>query len=582
MAAKKTIVALNIGAQKISMGLFAPGSNGLQLRRYSSVDLPGDPAGDAARPSQIQSAVADLASTLKVKGSPVRFAVSGKNSFLRFVKLPPLGGDQVDQIVEFEAQQNVPFPLDEVAWDYHLIGDTQGTGEMEVAIAAVKKDYLDEVTDSISSTLVPESVDAAPVALYNAFRHNYADVAEPVLLIDIGARSANLIYIDGENVFARNTTAVGGAAITQAIAKEFGGEFPLAEQRKVADGLVNLGGGYEDPEDPEVAAISKVIRNSLTRLHADIVRTTNQYRGQQGGAAPQRIFLAGGTASLPYAKEFFEEKLSLPVEHFNPLRAVALSPDVNTEQAGAEAHTLGELVGLALTSAGASSMNIDLVPTAVDRSRDVQKRRPFLLMSAAAILGILGAGVFHFVRGNAVLDDKFAKLEEVRADLANWDSQISEVNDSLKDDTARGDDLSSTVEFRSFWLELLSDVNSRLTGDSVWITELAPLAGTSSVTGKEIDSLAASVAATYAKKDSNVMDGLFIRGLYRDGTSGPAEVNALLNSLKDSDFFDLSGLDSDRSAYNTELITSAKGDKWAFPFEFVLPLKQPVEFLPAN
>ena len=582
MAAKKTIVALNIGAQKISMGLFAPGSNGLQLRRYSSVDLPGDPAGDAARPSQIQSAVADLASSLKVKGQPVRYAVSGKNSFLRFVKLPPLGGDQVDQIVEFEAQQNVPFPLEEVAWDYHLIGDTDGTGEMEVAIAAVKLDYLDEVTDSVSSSLIPESVDAAPVALYNAFRHNYADVVEPTLLIDIGARSANLIYIDGDKVFARNTTAVGGAAITQAIAKEFGGEFPLAEQRKVADGLVNLGGGYEDPEDPEVAAISKVIRNSLTRLHADIVRTTNQYRGQQGGAAPQRIFLAGGTASLPYAKEFFEEKLSLPVEHFNPLRAVALSPDVNTEQAGAEAHTLGELVGLALTASGASSMKIDLVPTTVARARDVQKRRPYLLLSAVAILGILAAGLAHFIRGNAVLDEKLAEMEDVRADLASWDKQISAVNDSLKDDRARGEDLSSAVEFRSFWLDLLSDMNSRLTGDSVWITEFVPLAGTSSVTGESIESVAGSVAATYAEKDSKTMDGVFVKGLYRDGTSGPAEVNTLLNSLKESDFFDLSGLDSDRSAYNTAFDSSAKKDKWAYSFEFVLPLKQPVEFLPTN
>ena len=582
MAAKKTIVALNIGAQKITMGLFAPGSGGLQLRRYSSVDLPGDPAGDAARPSQIQTAVADLASSLKLKGSPVRYSVSGKNSFLRFVKLPAIGGDQVDQIVEFEAQQNVPFPLEEVAWDYHLIGDTEGTGEIEVAIAAVKLDYLDEITDSISSTLIPESVDAAPVALYNAFRHNYADVVEPTLLIDIGARSANLIYIDGDKVFARNTTAVGGAAITQAIAKEFGGEFPLAEQRKVADGLVNLGGGYEDPEDPEVAAISKVIRNSLTRLHADIVRTTNQYRGQQGGAAPQRIFLAGGTASLPYAKEFFEEKLSLPVEHFNPLRAVALSPDVNTEQAGAEAHTLGEIVGLALTGAGASSMSIDLVPTAVDRSRDVQKRRPYLLLAAVAILGVLAADLVHHIRANAVMSDELAEMKAVSADLAGWNKQIQEVNDSLKDDRARGEDLSSAVEYRSFWLDLLSDVNSRLTGDSVWFTEFVPLAGTSSITGEAIDSIKDSVAATYAKSDSSLMDGVFVKGLYRDGATGPTEVNALLNSLKESGYFDLSGLDSDRSAYNISFDNAAKKDKWAYGFEFVLPLKQPVEFLPTN
>ena len=74
-----------------------------------------------------------------------------------------------------------------------------------------------------------------------------------------------------------------------------------------------------------MAKEAKIIRNAMTRLHAEISRSINFYRAQQGGTAPQRIFLCGGTANLPYLREFFSEKFQLPIEFFNPLRNVAVT-----------------------------------------------------------------------------------------------------------------------------------------------------------------------------------------------------------------------------------------------------------------
>ena len=162
------------------------------------------------------------------------------------------------------------------------------------------------------------------MALYNAFRYNYSDMTGCSLIIDIGARTTNLIFIEPNKVFSRSIVNQGGNTITQAIAKDFSEPFVMAEERKKRDGFVSLGGSYADPDDPEVARVSKIVRNTMTRLHAEIARSISFYRSQQHGQSPVRVLLCGGTASLPYMREFFHEKLQLPVEYFNPLRNVAV------------------------------------------------------------------------------------------------------------------------------------------------------------------------------------------------------------------------------------------------------------------
>ena len=102
------------------------------------------------------------------------------------------------------------------------------------------------------------------------------------------------------------------------------------------------------PADPEVARVSKIVRSTMTRLHAELMRSISHYRAQQQGTAPARVFLCGGSASMPYMREFFQEKLQLPIDFFNPLRNVAVADTVKTSEVAHSAHLLGELVGLAL------------------------------------------------------------------------------------------------------------------------------------------------------------------------------------------------------------------------------------------
>ena len=244
MARPARVVALNLGTQTIGLAEFQRTANGdgVLLNAFRQTEILADPGAEAARLPQIRFAVNELKGGLKLRGrTPVNYAVSGQNLFARFVKLPTVAEDKVEQIIGFEAQQNVPFPIDEVIWDYQLVAGgkngaaTVNDGQVEVVLVAIKADLLDGLNDAAQGAgFRTHVVDAAPMALYNAFRYSYADVTGASLLIDLGARTTNLIFVEAGKVFSRSIP-IGGNAITQAIAKELAEPFHAAEQRKRAE-----------------------------------------------------------------------------------------------------------------------------------------------------------------------------------------------------------------------------------------------------------------------------------------------------------------------------------------------------------
>ncbi|QJE97146.1 Amuc_1101 family PilM-like pilus complex protein [Luteolibacter luteus] len=472
MADSQSSIALNIGSQRVSMAVFEPSKNGVVLKAYDSETILADPATEVTRPAQVAYAISQLAQKLKAGRSKARYSVAGSSVFTRFVKLPPLGDDDIEQLVTFEAQQHVPFPLDEVAWDYEIL---ESAGEKEVVIVAIKADALDELNESVTSTgLSTAEVDVAPMALYNAFRAAYPSVSDPVLLIDIGAKTSDLLYIEGKRFFTRSV-AMGGVAITTAISKEYGVPFGEAEAHKTQSGLVALGGGHTEQLDETTAALAMTIRNTLGRLPAEIARTTNYYRSQHGGNAPKLVVLAGGGANLPYTKEFFEEKLHLPVEFFNPVSAVSVGKGVDTDKLGREAHLMGELIGLGLRSVGKSAINIDLVPTKVQAARTADKQKPFFIGAAALFLGGLAAwGLLNtLAAGKAQEETKnLVEQKEKLESVANPIQTLFKKEDSL---VALANQYTGAEDDRTFWLDLLQEVKAAMSSDSVWITDLEPL-----------------------------------------------------------------------------------------------------------
>lgn len=620
MADNQTSVALNIGSQRISMAVFEASKNGgLILKGYDSETIIADPSMEASKVAQTRVAIADLTQRLKVGKTKVRYAIASQSVFTRFVKLPPLQDDNIEQVVTFEAQQHVPFPLAEVVWDYELI---EGAEEKEVVIVAIKSDALDEINGSVNDAgLSTSEVDVAPMAIYNAFRAAYGNPEEPILLIDIGAKTSNLLYIEGRRFFTRSI-AIGGATVTASIAKEYGISFVEAEHQKVSNGLVALGGGHTEQLDEAVAALGMMIRNSLARLPAEISRTTNYYRSQHGGSAPRRVLLAGGGANLPYTLEFFQEKLNLPVEYFNPVANLAIGKGVDATVIQREGHLMGELVGLGLRGIGKSTINIDLVPIVVEQTRAADRRKPFYIAASVVLLvGMAVWATFQNVAASKAADEA-TKMNDQRTALAPLKLQVDGLLKKEGELRQIANAYTDAEEAHGAWMDILAEVRSAFASDAVWITDFDPLAnydptaagktapagnanakslngksvvkndfvntnyGISSLNDIKADAPAPANPTKGAKPESQreiTANGLRIKGFWRENPKSQNIVSELLKRLREkSTVFQFSYKDAKGADVVLgddkvlDITVRGKSGELGLPFEITLPLARPI------
>ena len=603
MADAESTVALNIGSQQISMAVFDRSKKGgLVLKKLDSTSILADPAAEMARLAQLQVAVGDLAKNLKVPKTGVRYAISGQSVFTRFIKLPPIEEDNIDQLVAFEAQQHVPFPIDEVIWDWTSL-EASGT-EKEVVLVAIKADQLNEINEAVKENgLSTTQVDASPMALYNAFRFNYPEEQESVLLIDIGAKATNLVYIEGARVFTRSLN-IGGAAVTAAIAKEYGVSFAEAETQKVTNGLVALGGGHTEQLDEATAGLASTIRNALTRLPSEIARTNTFYRTQHEGNPPTKAYLAGGGANMPYMREFLEEKLRMPIEFFNPLARVSIAKNLDTDALAPLAHTLGELVGLGLSGIGKAKLNIDLVPGAVQSARDAARRKPFLLTATLVLIVGLGAWAAFKIKADNRAKEEAAVLASTVGDLKPFADDLKILSDKAETLSRYGLAYSEAQNQREGWIHMLNELKTHFASTSVWVTDFQPLIGNDigkPDTGKSAvkDGFpttaygSSSLGSVQVKEGETLeINAVRLTGLWRNSVGGHEEVNKIIRRIRDGEeagLFNLQIKDDIGHLLKTNklrlmtdkeivesLEISGTGDALGATFKIVLPFKKSI------
>jgi type IV pilus assembly protein PilM len=580
------IFTLNLGSQAISVADFRPQSGGgLVLRDYKRRDLAIENPGEPIRHAQITATIREILNELGIKSGKVNYAVAGQSVFARFVKLPSVEEEKIDRIIAFEAQQNVPFPIDEVVWDYQLVGG--GADEqLQVVLVAIKSDLLEGINAAVEAAgLRPTVIGVANMALYNAFRYNYSDVTDSSLVVDIGARTTNLLFIEPGKIFSRSVP-IGGSSITTALAREFNEPFAAAETRKTESGFVSLGGAYADPADVDIARMSKIIRSTMTRLHAEIMRSISHYRSQQQGKAPARTYLCGGSSGMPYMREFFQEKLQMPIEFFNPVRNVAIANEADARQIARSAHLLGELVGLALRAVASCPMELNLRPASVVRAHEVERRRPFLIGAAACVIAaLLGWSVFC-MHAAGVLSAVKEQVDAKVATLRGFQTRIDGIRKEATTLDGVASPLLEAVSARSFWPQLLEDLNARLPKENIWVTELIPLSNGKPVIGAVTARPGAAAAAaepaatpiTGARSAGGraqggpAIDGLLIRGLYLWNARQQEVVVDYFKNLVGSPFFKI-------DPKNQQLVikpTMPNNNEWAFPYELQLDLKQPL------
>jgi type IV pilus assembly protein PilM len=458
----KPFLCFDFGAGSVKVGEFIANEQGtLTLTQFGTKPLGQEGTQESKREAAVLKAIQELLSQKPYRGRQTNVCAPGFHVFSKFVKLPPVDTGKVTQIIQYEAQQNVPFPLAEVVWDYQIMG-TSANGELEVLLVAIKSDVVEGLFRTADAGgLKLQLVDVSPAALCNAFRFNYGDQEGCTMLLDIGAKTSNLLFFEKGKVYARGIN-IGANSITTDFVAEAKMPYAKAEELKINEGFVSLGGAYEEPDNPHQAAISKIARQVMTRLHMQVNQTIQFYRTQQGGSAPQKLFLAGGGSIMAYTAQFFQEKLNVPVEYFNPFRNIQIDPSVQIEELEKVAHGFGEVVGLGLRNLAQCPVELNLVPKSIRSRQQFEQKKPYFIAAIfSLVLVVFAYGLFY----GQIANVKRSSLDVLNGNLQPLEGKVSQLEvqeNAIRTTTNQIGKLVDYLEDKFFWPDTLGEVRTVL------------------------------------------------------------------------------------------------------------------------
>lgn len=464
----KKLLTLNIGASSVTLAEYDAGSSRPTLLKYGKATLAAPL--DSGNVSTILSpALHEIMRSSGIKPGKVAISVSGQMAFLRNAAIPMAGGqDRFETLVKYEIEQNIPFPIDEMVCSSQILGDTPN-GDKSVMIVATKVDQIENLVGAVKSVgFSPEIVDVAPISLINLLKASPTYEGGCAVILDIGAKTTSLSIVEDEKVYNR-AIPVGGNTITKEIAQVLGTSIEEAEAYKCENAYVSMGGVTED-EDPTLDAVAKVCRSVLTRLHAEITRSINFYRSQQGGSTPAKLYLAGGTALLPQLAEFFQDSLQLEVAFLNPFDTVAVSPSIDSTSLEYDSVFLAANTGLALHYAGKAEIAINLLPPSIIAAIKEAKRVPFVI--TATVLVVIASVMMYVVQSKdlEVLTEKDASIMAELTNLQECERYNKKAEDAFTAEKTAATELAKRIYKHDAYQRKIETIRSVM-GSDMWIAK---------------------------------------------------------------------------------------------------------------
>ena len=452
-----------MGAGTLRAAEFEPtAEGGVRLLRFGVKPMGLEGSSERARPKAMEKAAQELWNEAGFTATRGLVAAPGFQVLSKPIRLPAIDKTKVAQLIKFEAQQNIPFPLEEAAWDHYTMGVAK-SGEVEVLLSALKSEAADGMIKVAKAQGVKvELVDTAQAALVNAFRFNYGDLEGCSVVLDIGAKTTHALFFEGEKFFIR-TINIGANSITQEFATETKMRFSEAEAIKLQKGLVGLGGAYAESEDPHEAALSKIARQVMTRLHVQVNQTLQFWQKQQGGSNPVRVFLHGGATIMPYLPEFFAEKLSMPIEYFNPFIGVEIDQEsVDVAELEKVGHAFGQLVGLAIREVANCPLEMNLMPSTARLQQDVDRKRPYFYGAAACLVAAVWMGVYFNKTVHSAQDAENIELASLVERYSLPESKLSTEVGKLETLKTEADQFNKWIGERFLWADVLQAVRQSM------------------------------------------------------------------------------------------------------------------------
>jgi type IV pilus assembly protein PilM len=346
----KTLVGLDIGSSAVKAVELKPAGKGYRVTAFGTEPIPPDSIVDGAilDGAAVAEAIRRLFGACKFQARDVAASLSGNAVIVKKIALPVMTGTELAESIYWEAEQYIPFDIQDVNLDYQVVdrGDpASGRNTMDVLLVAAKKEKIADYTGVIAQagrTAVVVDVDA--FALQNAFEANYGiQPDETVVLLNAGASTININILQGDqSVFTRDLS-IGGNAYTEALQKELNLPFEEADRLKQGD------------TDDRVAAadVRAVLRAVSENVMLEIQKTFDFFKATADSDRIDRILVSGGASRAEGFMELLTERFDAPVEMFDPFRKVAFDARrLAVESPDRIAPTAAVAVGLALRKAG--------------------------------------------------------------------------------------------------------------------------------------------------------------------------------------------------------------------------------------
>jgi type IV pilus assembly protein PilM len=343
----KSLVGLDIGSSSVKAIELKPVGKGFRVSAIGVETVPPDSIVDGAiiDGGAVADAVRRLFANKKFKAKDVVASLSGNSVIVKKISLPSMTEAELSESIYWEAEQYIPFDIQDVNLDYEILDAGTDQGSMEVLLVAAKKDKIADYTNVIAQAgKSPVVVDVDVFALQNAFEANYGfDSNSVVAILNAGASAININILAGsQSVFTRDVS-MGGNAFTEAVQKELNLPYESAEQLKKGQDVD--GATYEDAR--------AVLRAMTDNVLLEVEKTFDFFKATASSDRIDRIMLSGGASRVEGFAESLRERFGTEVEQFDPFRQVACDAKKvgidNVDEFGAVAAVA---MGLALRKAG--------------------------------------------------------------------------------------------------------------------------------------------------------------------------------------------------------------------------------------
>lgn len=466
-ASTKSLTVVNLGAAHVSVSAFTATGSGLTLERLVVQDLPAGLNGEEEWLSAAIEALRGLILQHELKGT-ASVIVPGFLLLSKPLKVAQVEKERQAQIIAFEAQNAIPYPLADVVCGSQILA-SDGV-EAEVLLFALRSEIATRIAEQVTAAgLRPTVIQAGPLLDSQSWRLASGDATEEVLIVHIGARTTNLTFL-GPAGMSVQTATLGGNTVTQGFSDNTGNAFANAEALKVGffTGVIQLA-----ESDPQTSALVSNAQAFSRRLAQDINRRLINLKRAHPERHPVRVILAGRAAQLPGLSEQLTETLRLPVESLDPLATVALGANVNPEYVEAYKAQLSEPVGEAARMILNEPAGVNLIPTVI-ASRLAFDARKSLLLTAAALLALspLPIGWF-FAQASAAAEAKLSEIKGRESILSARRGELVSTREQAAALAAVNAQLESVVVNRPNWNDFLVELQANILATRhLWLEDL--------------------------------------------------------------------------------------------------------------